>query len=289
MLNYEPLPTEDIEHFDEKGYLIVRNALDQETVNQLVEAGDRLVASDLKTNRQTASNGQYDGFRNTITLDPAFAALIDHERILPTVVQLLGANLHVMTSHLIIKQPDADDAPLSARLPGWHRDYAQAMHDMGNVAIPRLLVKCAYYLTDLTEKNRGVTMVSPGSHLLTGRPETRDGEIDPIGAVEPSIAPGDCLIFENRTFHAGAAHRGPDPRRAFMVGYGYRWVMPMDYVTQEKSFLAPLTPLQRYLVGDEYEHVEEFQFAGGRNPIAEWCEEHDIPKARHPESQAAHA
>jgi len=74
-----------------------------------------------------------------------------------------------------------------------------------------------------------------------------------------------------------------------MVGYGYRWVMPMDYVTQEKSFLETLTPLQRYLVGDEYEHVEEFQFAGGRNPIAEWCEEHDIPKARHPESQAAHA
>ena len=34
--------------------------------------------------------------------------------------------------------------------PGWHRDYAQATNDMGNAAIPRLLVKCAYYLTDLT-------------------------------------------------------------------------------------------------------------------------------------------
>ena len=287
MLTHHPLPASDIQFFDDNGYLIVRNALDQDTVAELVEASDRLLATDLRTNRQTASNGQYDGFRNAITLDDAFASLIDHERILPTVVQLLGSNLHVMTSHLIVKQPDAEDAPLNARLPGWHRDYAQAMHDMGNVAIPRLLVKCAYYLTDLTERNRGVTMVTPGSHLLTERPEIPEGQADPIGAIEPSIAPGDCLIFENRTFHAGAAHRGPDPRRAIMIGYGYRWVMPMDYITQDHTFLSKLTPLQRYLVGDEYEHVEEFQFAGGRNPIAEWCEEHGIPKARHPQSQAA--
>lgn len=287
MLKYQPLPPEEIKHFDEKGFLIVRNALDQKTVETLIEAGDALVASDLKTNRQTAANGQYDGFRNTIALHDAFIPLIDHESILPTVVQLLGANLHIMTSHLIIKQPDPPDAPLTARLPGWHRDYAQAMGDMGNVAIPRLLVKCAYYLTDLTEKNRGVTLVTPGSHLLTDKPPIPDGEADPVGAVEPSIQAGDCLIFENRTFHAGAAHRGPDPRRAFMVGYGYRWVVPMDYVTQERSFLGKLTPLQQYLVGEPFDDVEEFQFQGGQNPLAEWCEEHGIPKARHPEAQAA--
>lgn len=287
MLKYEKLPAEDIEYFDKQGYLIVRNALDSETVDRLIDAGDRLVASDLRTNRQTTSEGRYDGFRNAVSLDPAFAGLIDHERILPTVVQLLGANLHIMTSHLIIKQPDAEDALTNHRQPGWHRDYAQAMHDMGNVAIPRLLVKCGYYLTDLTENNRGVTMVTPGSHLLTNRPEIPDGQADPIGAVEPSIAPGDCLIFENRTFHAGAAHRGPDPRRAIMIGYGYRWVMPMDYVQQDPAFLETLTPLQRYLVGEDFEQVEEFQFRGGRNPIAEWCDEHDIPRARHPQAQAA--
>lgn len=289
MLNYEPLSAEDLKHFDEKGYLIVRNALDRKTVERLAAAGDELIASDLKSNRQTAPNGQIDGFRNTIALHDSFIPMIDHERLLPIVVQLLGANLHVMTSHLIVKQPDATNAPLTSRQPGWHRDYAQAMGDLGNVAIPRLLVKCAYYLTDLTVKNRGVTMVTPGSHLLTGKPSIPEGEADPVGAVEPSIRAGDCLIFENRTFHAGAAHRGPDPRRAFMLGYGYRWVVPMDYVTQEKSFLDKLTPIQKYLVGEPFDDVEEFQFRGGQNPIAEWCEEHGLPTARHPESQAARA
>ena len=67
MLKYTPLPTEDIRHFDEKGYLIVRSVLDRDAVDRLIEAGDRLINSDLRTNRQTAANGQYDGFRNTIT------------------------------------------------------------------------------------------------------------------------------------------------------------------------------------------------------------------------------
>jgi ectoine hydroxylase-related dioxygenase (phytanoyl-CoA dioxygenase family) len=285
MLKKIIIPQQDIDHFDQQGYLIVRNALDAETVARLIEAGDRLVDSDQQKGRQTAANGIYDGFRNSIALDAAFAELIDHERILPTVVQLLGASLQVMTSHLIYKQPDPAELPDTQRLPGWHRDYAMATHDLGNAAIPRLLVKCAYYLTDLSERGRGATMVAPGSHLLEGRPEIPAGEVDPHGAVEPSLQPGDCLIFENRTFHAGALHRGAETRKASMVGYGYRWVVPMDYVKQEADFLETLTPFQRFLVGEAFDEVETFQINGGRNPIAEWCDEHELPKARHPQPQ----
>jgi len=280
------ISTDDIEHFDQNGYLIVRNALSADTIARLIEAGDRLLKSDLKQNRQTAVGGLYDGFRNAIILDDAFIPLIDHEVILPTVIQLLGADLHVMTSHLIYKQPDPTDKPDSYRQPGWHRDYAMATHDLGNAAIPRMLVKCAYYLTDLTDSKRGATMVAPGSNHLLGRPEIAEGEVDPKGAVEPSLQPGDCLIFENRTFHAGAVHRGVDTRKAIMVGYGYRWVMPMDYVRQPASFVEKLTPLQKYLVGEAFDDVAEFQVSGGRNPLKEWCETQGLPAARHPQPQS---
>lgn len=285
MLADPPLTTSEIEHFDEQGYLIVRGALDADQVAKLTDAGDRLLASDLRTGRQTAADGRYDGFRNTIALDPAFAELIDHPRILPAVVQLLGADLQIMTSHLIHKKQDPADLPDTARLPGWHRDYAIAMRTMGHLAIPRLLVKCAYYLTDLSEPGRGATMVLPGSQLLTGQPPVAEGAADPEGAVEPSLQPGDCLIFENRTFHAGALHRGPEIRKAIMMGYGYRWVMPMDYRAQAPEFLAGLTPLRRYLAGGEFEEVEEFLPAGGRNPLAEWCQQQDLPASRPPPVQ----
>ncbi len=284
VLDSTPLPEADRDHFDRQGYLIVRQALDEATVARLLEAGDQLLASDLRTGRQQATHGRTDGFRNTIALDDNFIPLIDHPRILPTVVQLLGADLQIMTSHLIHKRPDPPGTPMTHRSPGWHRDYAMAMDDMGHRAIPRLLLKCAYYLTDLSEPANGVTMVVPGSHLLTSPPEDIDGG-DPTGAVEPSLQPGDCLLFENRTFHAGGVHLGPATRKAIMIGYGYRWVVPMDYRTQSREFVDKLTPLQRFLVGEPYEDVAEFQVHGGRNPLKEWCQEHGFPEARHPEAQ----
>ena len=285
MLTDHKIAQSDINFFDQNGFLIVRNALDTKQVENLITAGDRLINSEEKTNRQCTNNGRYDGFRNTITLDPIFMELIDHERILPTVVQLLGSSLKVMTSHLIYKYPDEEEAPDSYRIPGWHRDYLMATNDLGNVAIPRLLVKCAYFLTDLTEKDRGVTMVAPRSHLLTHSPVIPANNNDPEGALEPSLQPGDCLIFENRTFHAGALHRGAEIRKTIMMGYGFRWVMPMDYVRQSREFIATLSPIQRFLVGEPYEEVEAFQPDGGKNPIAEWCNDRGIPNFRHPQVQ----
>jgi ectoine hydroxylase-related dioxygenase (phytanoyl-CoA dioxygenase family) len=279
------IPQSDIDFFDQNGFLIVRNALDTEQVKDLITAGDQLIDSKEQVNRQCTNDGRYDGFRNTIALDSTFAELIDHERILPTVVQLLGASLKIMTSHLIYKYPDEAEVPDTHRMPGWHRDYLMATNDLGNVAIPRLLVKCAYYLTDLREKERGVTMVAPGSHLLTHPPVIPANQKDPLGALEPSLEPGDCLIFENRTFHAGALHRGSEVRKTIMMGYGCRWVMPMDYVSQSKDVLATLSPIQRFLVGEPYEEVEAFQPDGGKNPIVEWCNERGIPTSRHPQVQ----
>jgi hypothetical protein len=118
-LDSTPLPEADRDHFDRQGYLIVRQALDEAKVARLLEAGDRLLASDLRTGRQQATHGRTDGFRNTIALDDNFIPLIDHPRILPTVVQLLGADLQIMTSHLIHKRPDPPGTPMTHRSPGW--------------------------------------------------------------------------------------------------------------------------------------------------------------------------
>jgi len=70
-----------------------------------------------------------------------------------------------------------------------------------------------------------------------------------------------------------------------MIGYGYRWVVPMDFVTQATDFVDKLTPLQRYLVGEPIEKVEEFLPGGTRNPLKEWCQEHGVPTTRHPQPQ----
>lgn len=281
MLQYTPIPAEDIKFFDDNGYLIVRNALDSETVSNLIEASDRLIASDHQVGRQSRHDGRYDGFRNSVTLDDAYIPLMTHATILPLVVHLLGSNLQLMTSHLIYKAPDPEGTPETHRDPGWHRDYLQAMMALGHYSIPRIELKCAYYFTDLSEPNTGVTMFVPGSNQLTEAIDIPSGQADPDGAVEPLLNPGDCVLFENRTYHAGAANLSTWTRKGIMIGYGYRWVMPMDFRRQSESFIEKLTPLERFLVGEPYDDVSGFQPNGGANPLEEWCTAHGVPTARH--------
>ena len=124
-------------------------------------------------------------------------------------------------------------------------------------------------------------MVAPGSNKLKTPLEIPEDRVDPVGALEPSLQPGDCLIFENRTWHAGAANLSDRIRKVIMIGYGYRWVTPMDFRKQEPEFLEKLNPFERYLVGESFAEDEAFHFDGGPNPIKDWCEEHKVPAFRH--------
>ena len=278
-LDWHSLSNEDIQHFDDKGYLIIRNVLDSETVDKLIEASDRLIASDLREKRQTYPNGLYDGFRNCVATDDAFIPLLAHKTMLSVVTQLLGAHLQLVVSHLIYKYPDPPGTPDTARVPGWHRDYGTATKVLGD-KVPRVLLKCAYYLTDLSESNSGATLVVPGSNNLPDPIPVPEGQMDPKGAFEPSLRPGDCLLFENRILHAGGANLTDQIRKAVMFGYGYRWLMPLDYRTQEQTLLDKLSPLGQYLVGEPFKKTKEYYAGGGDSPLAAWCKEHGVPAIR---------
>ncbi len=186
-----------------------------------------------------------------------------------------------MTSHLIYKYPNLPGTPDTHRSPGWHRDYMQAMRTLGRYSIPRIGLKCAFYFTDLSRPKSGNTLVVPGSNAASAPLEIREGKVDPEGAFEPLLNPGDCLIFENRTWHAGSVNLSDQVRKGIVIGYGYRWVMPMDFRRQCPGFLQKLSPLERFLVGEQYDMVEHYQPDGGVNPLAEWCKQHGVPTARH--------
>lgn len=265
--------------FRDEGYLIIRNALDEDAISRVIEAGDRLIATDARLNRYQTSEF-YDGFRNCITMDEAFVPLLTNEVALPLVIQLLGSNLQLSTSHLIYRHPDPPGTPNSVRRPGWHRDGGRTQLDLGQGNYPRLGLKCAFYLTDLSEPNSGVTMLAPGSNQLKERIEIPAGEVDPANALEPLLNPGDCVIFEYRTWHAGAPNFTDRTRKAIMIGYCYRWLKPMDYVKQSPEFVDKLSDIERYLVGEEIDDTLEFQPQGGINPLNEWCERHNIEQDR---------
>ena len=86
-----------------------------------------------------------------------------------------------------------------------------------------------------------------------------------------------------------------------MFGYGYRWLMPLDYRTQEQTLLDKLSPLGQYLVGEPFKKTKEYYAGGGDSPLAAWCEEHGgasdktnpikglVPAPKHRRKAMAHA
>jgi ectoine hydroxylase-related dioxygenase (phytanoyl-CoA dioxygenase family) len=275
-MEYIPLTAEQKRQFEEEGYLIVRGALDAETIASLIEAGDRLIASDRTEDRQR--NGPlYDGFRNSIALDDAFIPLLTHPKTFPLIAQLMGPNLHLVTSHLIYKHPDPAGTPTTTRAPGWHRDVAGTVTDLGQNNVPRLEMKCAYYLTDLSQPNYGATLFSPGSNHLKQALPIRPGQADPDNVLEPLLQPGDAVFFENRTFHAATANLSSWTRKAIMFGYGYRWMRPMDYLVQPATLLEKVSdPIGRQLLGVIDNPDGRFKGADLRTPLSDWFTEHDL-------------
>ena len=280
MNSFTKLTDEQRRQFRDEGYLIVRNVLEEDMISRLIEAGDRLLATGERYNRFMTNGGLYDGYRNCITMDDAFIPLLTNEIMLSLVVQLLGSNLQLSTSHLIHRQPDPPGTPDTIRRPGWHRDNGRTSLDLGTANYPRIGLKCAFYLTDLSEPNSGVTMLSPGSNRVKERVDIPDGKADPVNAIEPLLNPGDCVIFEYRTWHAGAPNFTDITRKAVMIGYAYRWLKPMDYVKQDLSFLEKLSDIEKYLVGEEIDETLEFQPSGGQNPLNEWCAQYGVEQDR---------
>ncbi len=104
--------------------------------------------------------------------------------------------------------------PLAAPRPfrfEWHQDGGRQNREVETDPRPRMSVKLAYWLSDVSEPGRGNLKVVPGSHLTNWIPGPPRRDViwpDPDGAVEVTAAPG----------VAAAARRPPARRRRPRVG-----------------------------------------------------------------------
>jgi len=133
---------------------------------------------------------------------PDVAGPVDHPATFPYVWSLLGWNIHVYHSHLDVHPP------LAARRPfrfEWHQDGGRQNREVETDPRPRLSVKLAYWLSDVSEAGRGNFQVVPGSHLTNWIPGPPRRDVlwpDPDGAIEVTAAPGDVVLFDRRLWHA---------------------------------------------------------------------------------------
>jgi hypothetical protein len=230
--------------FERDGYLMLRGALDAAHVDRFVCLSQREDASfraepDVGPDHVLNLHGLVDR-------DDAFLELVDCATTFPKVFGILGWNIQLFHTQLIVTPPAPARASLGSY--GWHQDNNRMNLDFETPPPqPRVSVKVGYFLTDLTGSGMGNLCVVPGSHRL-GRPAVPfDGQ--PEGVLEVTARAGDAILFDRRLWHAASTNVSPHTRVFMTYGYSYRWLRPKS--AMQLSALYPgCTPVRRQLLGD---------------------------------------
>lgn len=260
--------------FERDGYLRIDDALTTTQVEDLTRAVDRVVQM-VPLEHQELAAENYTGLRNCIVHDSAFLDLLDLRTTVPLVAQLLGPNIQLLTSHLIVRSPDFAGTPRDTRLTGWHRDGGTAPCDLF-AALPRLSIKVGYWLTDATSPDNGGTLLDPGSHLHPERAPCPEGAVDPPGVVQLRVPAGTAVLVDNRTAHAVGPNLSDVTRKTVFIAYGFRWMRPMDYERMPADLLQASDPVRRQLLG-EGDTPMDYQLPDPeRLPLYRWLVEHGV-------------
>ena len=259
--------------FADDGYLVVPNALDRDTIDNLLAEADQLCAPFLNK-PELAGKPEYNhlDLRRGLLKQKAMLALVANSTTVPLLVQLLSPNIHLHSTTVIYKRPETPDAPSFRR--GWHRDI-RIPRDLGHEKLPLVGIKVCYCLTDFTQPNCGITLMARGTHLRTEPLKIPKGAVDPPGVEvkDLQLNAGDALFFENRIFHTAAPNRGDRTSKVVIYGYAYRWMKPEIYLeAPEEQQLLTVDPITRQLLGG-YRDVDTPPWA-----LERWARRHDVSR-----------
>jgi ectoine hydroxylase-related dioxygenase (phytanoyl-CoA dioxygenase family) len=244
-----PMTAQQRDEFEENGFLIIRGALTEGEVAFYNEAIDRVYAAEQAAGRLSPEGAMH--LLSAVTNCPDAVGLIDHPRTFPLVWAMLGWNVHIYHSHLDIHPPIRVTKPFRFE---WHQDGGRQNREIESDPRPRLSVKLAYWLSDVSERGRGNLKVIPGSHKLNwiDGPPRRDVEWpEPPGAIEVQVSPGDVVFFDRRLWHARSDNYSDVTRKAMFFGYTLRWIAIRDEL--EPLHASPeyenFSPVRKQLLG----------------------------------------
>jgi len=226
----------DKRRFDADGYYLLRPLLTPEEARHYRHKINRaLDLPEADLDNQAIGRGTRslaDGATKTADFWP----LIFNDRLVDTVRELLGGDVRY-----------AQHSDLQINLHGgrYHRDSACREFGVGpdwdETEAPYKVVRVAIYLSDYRDSGSSI-IILPGSH----RHETALNRLEYVAwnklrsfarrrgrndllphlflsarKIRIKTQPGDCVIFDQRLMHAGGVLRGPKPKYAVFLAYGF--------------------------------------------------------------------
>ena len=227
---------EEWEIFERDGMLFFEDALDQNTIDELTAAIDRVCQSSPRFEA-----GQTFGCQNIVERDPAFAALIDRPSHVGYAYDLFGELLKLHQSQFFIRPPGGE------RYNIWHPDGARAVpYGTFSPELP-LQIKIGFWLTDLPEAKMGNLVVLPGSH--------REQYIDEYDSHEPidgeqvvTLKKGTMTLMHSSIWHRVEPNDSDVVRKNIFYAYCPAWLTPADRVLSDPAWLETLNREQRIIM-----------------------------------------
>ncbi|MEK3914104.1 phytanoyl-CoA dioxygenase family protein [Paenibacillus sp. FSL H7-0331] len=262
------LTEEERQTFNKTGYLILENALSPEQVAALTKEVDHIFETKVKAGHDTTKALFHPNF---IPDHQLFLDLLDYEKVLPKVWGILGWNIYLYHAHMIVTPPSG--AEQNDKTFGWHQDSGRMNIEMESEPRPRMSLKVAYFLSDISEPGRGNFWIVPNSHLNNTmvRPESGIGQLE--GAIPVCVKPGTAVFFDRRLWHAASPNWSDITRKVLFYGYGYRWIRTKDDMTVQDLY-PKCDPIQRQLLGDGINCNGYYTPTDEEVPLKIWLKEH---------------
>jgi len=223
-----PTPTltsDQIRHYEEHGFVVLRDAFNNDEIDRAARAVLRCVTGDyaLTDSEPYPSPATLYVLRRHHVEEPDLGCFASHPIVVGSAQTLLGGDAVLSAAVTYVKTPGAagTGADYRASHPTAHQDY-KTYHQAGSslnwlfAIIP---------LVDLDQRS-GPLYVSPGSHKLNqvitqGRvrriQRSRGSDIGPLVDVE--LRRGDLLLMHMWTWHHGGANRSDRDRLGIYNNY----------------------------------------------------------------------
>ena len=258
---------EQLNFFNEQGYLIIEDALNPSIVERLVSIVDRL--DQVERQALALAAGEVMQKFRVIVEDDIFLELLDTEKVFPLAWDILGWNIQHYISHLVVSPPEKYSTPFNgAPVSGWHQDGGRPVRELERPA-PRLSFKVSYWLSDTRGEDRGGMYFVPGSQKLDKCPSAEVLE----KSLQVRVKPGTAVLFDRRMWHCRGKNTSEVTRKVVFIGYSYRWLRGLDYNVMPTELLAKCDPIRRQLLGDGCDVKGWWQPTEDDVPLKTWIQE----------------
>ena len=254
---FKRLTAEQRQFWDDNGYLILKNAISPSEVAALTEAVDRV---DVESQRQGRAANEFLNAMNVIEKEDVFLNMIDHPNSLGVVADVIGANIHLLLSQVLVRPPTPE--------PGtrWHCDGPKPYpfpYVRGGLT-PLYHLKIGWFLTDVDKPDMGNFLLVPGSHV-NGFPtsaedfktitsprryrEVKDIDATVPGVVQVTVNAGDAFMFHNALWHSVSRNTSNVRRKNLYYVYAPQWTRLYDRLQPSPQLVARSNPVRQQLLG----------------------------------------